>query len=235
MELDDIEIQYLYSKTKAGTSDSLEGRVSSMLKAQDAIKAIEKEFTTEKSSEKRVDFGPIPVTLKKVMFSGNKWYDADNNLLNVAQLSNIFIWMATAPVIMDYIRKEPSLEKEYDDSLFDESLEQFYSEGKFEEVCSMTALYCLKNVGDLDIVIKSYIKHNDDYIAAGFIFSVTGNSVVIRRLHFEDNDIQGRYDILKNVPQQAFIDFCKEKFNSDYFLIENKKKKVLMKDMPGLQ
>lgn len=231
--LSDKEMQNLYSKIKSSYSDSIKGRKVSLFDINKEIKYLEDKV--DKNSEHRYDFGPLIVKYKKTVMSGNKWLNEDGRVLDKAYLVNILSWMKTAPVITEYKRKEPSLEKEYNDNLFDEKLEQQFKEGRFENIVKEISTYCIKEQGDLEFVIKSYVKEEDDYIATGFQFTCTENGILIRRSYYEDNDLSNHMETLKKVPVRIFMDFCEEKFRSDYFVIKNKKRSILMKGMPELR
>lgn len=224
------EMQNLYCKVRTSFSDSVSGRIASSLEAKNEINQFEE--SVEKNSEKRIDLGPLAFIYKKPLLSAPKWYTDDNQPVSSDLLLNVFSWMLTAPVIVDYIRKEPSPDKECNDNLFNESLEPYFLQGKFNEICAKIIAYMTYNNMDLSISFKSYCRNNSDYTAVGYLFELSDNmNITIKRLTFEDNDITKKVVGTKYIQPEAFISFCKEKFNSDYFVYQNNKKKSLLDDL----
>lgn len=231
--MSDAEMQNLYSKVKSLSTDSIKCRKFPLSDVRNVIKSLEDKV--DKNSERRYDFGPIILKYKKAVMSGNKWLNEDGQVVSKEQVENILAWMYSAPVIIEYKRQEPSLEKEYNDNLFDEHLEQLFKECRFENAIRDISTYCLKENGDLEFIIKSYVKEEDDFIATGFQFVCAENGIIIRRAYFEDNDLGNRMESLKKVPTRIFTDFCEEKFMDNYYIVKNKKRKVLMKGLPDLE
>lgn len=232
LSLSDKEMLNLYSKIKSPTSDSIKGRKVSVFAIQKAIKEIEKKV--EKNSERRIDLGPLILKYKRTMMSGSKWLNEDGQTVNQAQLIQIFAWMHSAPVFTEYKRKESTAEKQYNDNLFDEKLEMLFKEGRFDTAIKEIATYCMNENGDLEFLIKSYVPEGDDFVATGFQFVSAEDGVIIRRGYYEDNDINNHLESLKKVPPRIFLDFCEEKFKADYFVIKNKKREIIMKEMPKI-
>lgn len=226
------EIQNLYCKTRTAFSDSVSGRIASSAEAVNDIKKFEE--SVEKNSEKRIDLGPLAFIFKKPLLSPPKWYTDDNQPVSSDLLLNVYSWMITAPVISDY--KSTTLANECDNNLFNELLETYFAQGKFKEICAKLASYITYTQGDLSVSFKSYCRHDNDYIAVGYLFELFGcdssdMSIIVKRLSFEDNDISKNIISSKRVQPEEFISFCKEKFNSDYFVIQNNKKKSLLAEL----
>ena len=140
--------------------------------------------------------------------------------------------MSNAPVITSFIHEDDNMANDFDDTSFFESIEQFYKEGKFENVYRSICEYVLRKEGTLKVEIKTYIRSDDDFYADGFVFSYEKGSVYMRRAQFEDNDITKRIVFLKKTQTKIFTEFCAEKYNSDFFLMKNKKRAVLRKSLP---
>ena len=188
---------------------------------QDSMKVID-------SIKYRLDLGPICVTIKKSRMSGVKYYNSDNQVMDEEQLQKIYAWMDTCPVMVGFERENASLEDNFNDSLFNFEIEQYISEGKFQYVIDLIKNYCTENKGGVKVIFKSYIRNNYDYEAVGYVFSFENEAMILRRAVFDDNDIEKRIIALKKVGSREFLEFCDTKYNSDYFLIQNKKKQVLM-------
>lgn len=229
------EIQNLYCKVRTTFSDSVSGRIASSSEAVNYIKKFEE--SVEKNSEKRIDLGSLAFIFKKPLLSAPKWYTDDNQPVSSDLLLNVYSWMITAPVIPDYKRKTSVPANECDDNLFNESLETYFAQGKFKEICAKLASYITYTQGDLSVSFKSYCRHDNDYIAIGYLFECsidddsTDMTIIVKRLSFEDNDISKKVIGSKRVQPEEFVSFCKEKFNSDYFVIQNNKKKSLLAEL----
>ena len=164
--------------------------------------------------------------------SAAKWTDVNNNILSDEQLVSLYAWMSNAPVITSFIHEDDDISNSFDDTCFFESIEQFYKEGKFENVYKSICEYVLKKAGRLKVEVKTYIRTGDDFYADGFVFSFEKGSVFMRRAQFEDNDITKRIVLLKKTQTRIFTEFCAEKYNSDFFLMKNKKRAILRKSLP---
>ena len=140
--------------------------------------------------------------------------------------------MANAPVITVFEHSEGGDAHRFDDTCFSERIEQFFKDGKFDNVYRSICEYVIRLKGELKVEIKSYIRNEDDFYADGFQFVYEKGAVIMRRATYADNDIMHRIVALKKSPQRLFSDFCAEKFNSDFFLMRNKKRAVLRKSLP---
>ncbi len=225
------EIQALYRLIYDRNTDSAKGRIFSTSTTKDYVSALTE--SAENNSNRRIDIGPIILQLKKGSFmSPAKWLDINNSPVSDEQINALYAWMSNAPVIIDLNHTDDDLKNDYDDTCFSEYIEQFFKEGKFNNVYKAICQYVYEKKGTLKVEIKSYIRNNEDYYADGFVFSFEDNAVIMRRATYGDNDITHKIVALKKSPARLFSDFCAEKYNSDYFLMKNKKRAVLRKSLP---
>lgn len=224
------DMQSLYRLIYDRLTDSAKGRISSYKLIKDYVDTLKK--SAGNNSDKRLDLGPIEVHLKKPFMSAAKFTDTDNKVLTDSQITSVYAWMSNAPVITSFIHEDDNMANDFDDTSFFESIEQFYKEGKFENVYRSICEYVLRKEGTLKVEIKTYIRSDDDFYADGFVFSYEKRSVYMRRAQFEDNDITKRIVFLKKTQTKIFTEFCAEKYNSDFFLMKNKKRAILRKSLP---
>nr|WP_297765709.1 hypothetical protein [uncultured Butyrivibrio sp.] len=225
------EIQALYRLIYDKDTDSAKGRIFSTSTTKDYVAALT--GSAENNSDRRIDIGPIILHLKKGAFmSPAKWLDINNNAMSDEQINALYAWMSNAPVVIDLKHTDDDLANSYDDTCFSEYIEQFFKEGKFDNVYKAICQYVYEKKGTLKVEIKSYIRNNEDFYADGFVFSFEENAVIMRRATYGDNDITHKIVALKKSPARLFSDFCAEKYNSDYFLMKNKKRAVLRRALP---
>ncbi|MCR5670142.1 MAG: hypothetical protein K6G10_03985 [Butyrivibrio sp.] len=224
------EMQALYRLVFDKYTDSAKGRISNM--------ALTKEYVdvliggAESKTDKRIDLGPMMFRLKKPFMSQPKIYDSENHVMAPEKMVVLYAWMRNAPVIIDFIHADNKKDHSFDNTRFEEHIEQFFKDGKFDNAYRSICEYVLRLKGELKIEIKTYIKSGDDFYADGFLFSFENGTVFTRRATYADNDITHRIVSLKKSPQRIFTDFCTEKYNSDYFLMKNNKRAVLRKSLP---
>ena len=227
----DKEMQALYRIVYDHVTDSVKGRISSISTAKAAVDSMIGSAAAK--TDRRIDLGPVMLRIKKGAFmSPTKVYDSDNNVLSNEQLYTLYAWMNSAPVIIDFEHDDNELGNDYDDTCFGEYIEQFFKEGKFDNVYKSICEYVYQMKGKLKISIRSYIKNDMDFYADGFVFSFEKDAVIMRRAPYGDNDITHKIVALKKSPARLFSDFCAEKYNSDFFLMKNKKRAVLRKSLP---
>lgn len=224
------EIQALYRLIYDKLTDSAKGRITSYQLVKEYVKNLK--AAAGNNSDKRIDIGPMIIHLKKPFMSAAKWVGADNNTLTDEQMVSLYAWMSNAPVIVSFIHEDEQDLTRYDDTCFYEYIEQFFKEGKFDNVYRSICEYVLRLSGKLKVEIKTYIKNDDDYIADGFVFTFENGGVMMRRATFEENDITRKIITLKKSPSRVFGEFLAEKYNSDYFLMKNNKRSILRKALP---
>ncbi|MBP3781704.1 MAG: hypothetical protein J6I68_00485 [Butyrivibrio sp.] len=223
------EIQSLYRSISDHYTDSVRGRISNITVSKEYVKALI--GGAEKNCDRRIDVGPVMMRLKKSFVSPAKIYDAEGKIMPDDKLQLLYAWMSNAPVITVFEHTDKG-EHEFDDTRFSESIEQFFKDGKFDNVYRSICEYVIRLKGELKVEIKSYIRNEDDFYADGFQFAYKDGAVFMRRATYADNDLTHRIVALKKSPQRLFSDFCAEKFNSDFFLMKNNKRAVLRKSLP---
>lgn len=224
------EMQALYRMIYDRHTDSARGRIASMAVVKDYVNALI--GGAEKGCDKRIDVGPIMMRLKKPFMQPAKVYNAENHVVDNETLYRLYAWMRNAPVIINFIHSKESDVHAFDDTRFSERIEQFFKDGKFDNVYNSICEYVLRLNGEMKVEIKTYIRNEDDFFADGFLFSFENDAVIMRRATYSDNDIMHKIVALKKSPQRLFVDFCAEKYNSDYFLMKNNKRAVLRKSLP---
>lgn len=222
------EMQALYRLVYDKYTDSVRGRISNVTVTRDYVKALL--GGAEKNCDKRLDVGPMMMRLKKSLMSPAKVYNAEGGIVPDETLQMLYAWMTNAPVFISFEHTDDT--HEFDDTRFSERIEQFFKDGKFDNVYRSICEYVLRLKGELKVEIKSYIRNDDDFIADGFQFAYDNGAVIMRRATYSDNDITHRIVALKKSPQRLFSEFCAEKYNSDYFLMQNNKRAVLRKSLP---
>lgn len=225
-----LSLQHFYSAVRDNYNDDLRCRITTTNKAQELINRC---YAGLDKKTKKIKIGPNEFKVKKSINSNKmKWYDNNGNKIEEEKVKLLLGWLDIVPVITEFKREETDPQNEFNDNIIREEINKLFAGKYFMDAADMLSKYCVANNQELSINLSSYIDNNGNYEATTFVFRSDNNNCRIFKLSYADNDFTKDPNQIEEVDEADFYEFCEQKFDERFIMIENDIKKEILKNYP---
>lgn len=228
------DLHYLYGKAYVGNTTTADLRVThDSYIGQHIRNDIEQKISP--STSRKVQVGPMDLTVIKDKEGKTAWYDSENKHVDKDTVGVIFGWAKnTIPEISrqewlsDNVSDGFFITDNHNYDAFLVSIKEAATKHDFRLITECAFQYAKLSNGLMTLSIDDLEQDEEgNFIAVTYAFKQTDKGQQIYKIKYENNNINGWPREAKEVFPEEFEEFCKAKFDDTYHSIVNRHERVI--------
>ena len=213
--------QNFFSKNRITASGAIVTKITSETKAQEFLNKLHSQIP--KGTTKRLKWGPISLLAKKRRGFNEKgliWY-MDGKKIDVSVVKMMLGFFLNAPTTTEFVHKEQTVKKEFDDLQMLNHIKNLCAETKYEKIYNDLVGYVDTCKSDLMVNIHTFAPdENGNFLAKSFAFKNVDGRTSVFELSYEDNNFNNDAIQIREILVEDFVDFCNKvnANNKTYFI-----------------